>query len=382
MKWNKNKWVKQSIDNIAIEISDRVENPALSDYDKFVGLEEFDIGQLKIKKWISPINIISAMKLFQSGNVLLARRNTYLRRVSEVNFNGICSGDAIVLRQENEIVKGVLVLLLSTNKFWEYAIANAAGTMSKRIKWRDVSKYSFLLPPFSEQTQIVELFQMLENSIEQTEQQEKNLLNLKNQLLNELFGEKMQFGNFLVAKDFKKIKFEQIAFNISERVEPKETDLTTYVGLEHLETDNLKIEKTGTPDDVIGTKLKIYKGDIIFCKRRAYLRKVAVSHFDGIASAHSMILRTNEKYIDRCFLPFFLQSDAFMQRAIQISEGSLSPTIKWKTLAAQEFILPVKEKQRQLSELFELFDSTREQIKIQIKTLKQLKHKLLNDILG
>jgi type I restriction enzyme S subunit len=71
-----------------------------------------------------------------------------------------------------------------------------------------------------------------------------------------------------------------------------------------------------------------------------------------------------------------------MQRAIQISEGSLSPTIKWKTLAIQEFILPIKEKQKQLGELFELFDSTREQIKIQIKTLKQLKYKLLNDILG
>jgi len=149
-----------------------------------------------------------------------------------------------------------------------------------------------------------------------------------------------------------------------------------------LDADNLKIERTGTPDHVIGTKLKIYKGDIIFGKRRAYLRKVAVSHFDGIASAHSMILRANEKQIEKSFLPHFLQSDVFMQRAVQISEGSLSPTIKWKTLAAQEFILPKKEKQNQLTEVFDQIDKTRDELKIQKQTLKNLKQKLLNEILG
>ena len=71
-------------------------------------------------------------------------------------------------------------------------------------------------------------------------------------------------------KDFETIRFEEIAINISERVEPKKTELTVYVGLEHLDADNLKIERTGVPDDVIGTKLKIYKGDVIFGKRRAY----------------------------------------------------------------------------------------------------------------
>ena len=133
---------------------------------------------------------------------------------------------------------------------------------------------------------------------------------------------------------------------------------------------------------MIGTKLKIYKGDIIFGKRRAYLRKVAVSHFDGIASAHSMILRANEKNIEKEFLPYFMQSDAFMGRAVQISDGSLSPTIKWKTLAQQEFVVPKKEKQKELTILFKQFDSTIGQLKQQKATLKDLKQKLLSEILG
>jgi type I restriction enzyme S subunit len=356
-KLNKAIWSNADIEQIVDEVSDRVENPSQSEYQKFVGLEDFESGQFKIKKWGSTENLVSAMKLFKKGDLLFARRNAYLKRASEVDFDGVCSGDAIVLREKSKIEKGLLTFILNTDRFWEYAIANAAGTMSKRVKWRDLAKYKFLLPPPPEQKQIATLFQSIETAMEQVDGQEKNLHQLKHKLLKDLFSEKQEFGNHLKAKDFETVKFEKIAINISERVEPKKTELTTYVGLEHLDADNLKIERTGTPDDVIGTKLKIYKGDIIFGKRRAYLRKVAVSHFDGIASAHSMILRANEKNIEKDFLPFFMQSDTFMSRAVQISEGSLSPTIKNKTLAVQEFILPKKEKQKELISVFKQFDT-------------------------
>ncbi len=248
------------------------------------------------------------------------------------------------------------------------------------INRKILSRIEIPIPPLEEQKQIAALFQSIDSAIEQVEGQEKNLLILKNKLLGELCGETQRFGNLLNKNDFEKIRFEKIALNISERVEPQKTTLNTYVGLEHLEPDNLVIERTGKPDEVIGTKLKIYKGDIIFGKRRAYQRKIAVSHFDGIASAHSMILRANDKNIEKEFLPFFMQSDVFMNRAIQISEGSLSPTIKWKTLAAQEFSLPKKEKQKSLVEIFKQFDITRTQLKQQKTIFKNLKQKLLKEI--
>lgn len=258
----------------------------------------------------------------------------------------------------------------------------ARKTGQPSISQSSISNVVIPLPPLEEQKQIASLFQSIETAVEQVEGQERKLLQLKNKLLRDLFSDKQEFGNHLKAKDFETVRFDKIGINISERVEPKKTELTTYVGLEHLDADNLKIERTGTPDDVIGTKLKIYKGDIIFGKRRAYLRKVAVSHFDGIASAHSMILRANDKNIEKDFLPYFMQSDAFMNRAVQISEGSLSPTIKAKTLAQQEFILPIKEKQKELIALFQQFDITMQQLKQQKLTLKNLKQKLLNEILG
>lgn len=144
------------------------------------------------------------------------------------------------------------------------------------------------------------------------------------------------------------VKFGDIAKHISKRVEPSETDLEIYVGLEHLDPDNLNIKRHGVPSDVAGQKLLVKQGQIIFGKRRAYQRKVAVADWDCICSAHAMVLEANTDKIISEFLPFFMQSDLFMERAIAVSEGSLSPTIKWKVLSKQLFPMPSLAEQKRI----------------------------------
>lgn len=154
--------------------------------------------------------------------------------------------------------------------------------------------------------------------------------------------------------------FGEMASQISERVDdPQKAGVDIYVGLEHLDPGDLRIRRRGTPGDVEATKLRVRPGQIIFGKRRAYQRKVAVADFDGIASAHAMILQEKPSLIPG-FLPFFMQSDEFMDRAVTISEGGLSPTIKWKTLAAEKFLIPPPQQQRELVELMQGFEAAME----------------------
>ena len=149
-------------------------------------------------------------------------------------------------------------------------------------------------------------------------------------------------------------RFDQMATNVNVRIDnPSESGMEHYVGLEHLDADSLKIRRWGTPDDVEATKLMFKKGDIIFGRRRAYQRKLGVAEFDGICSAHAMVLRAKPDVVLPEFLPFFMQSDLFMNRAVEISVGSLSPTINWKTLAEQEFALPPINDQKGLVEVFQ-----------------------------
>jgi type I restriction enzyme S subunit len=147
-------------------------------------------------------------------------------------------------------------------------------------------------------------------------------------------------------------RFDQIATNVNARIDnPSESGMEHYVGLEHLDSDSLKIRRWGSPDDVEATKLMFKKGDIIFGRRRAYQRKLGVAEFDGICSAHAMVLRAKPKVVLPEFLPFFMQSDLFMDRAVEISVGSLSPTINWQTMSVQTFALPPLDEQARLIEL-------------------------------
>jgi len=150
---------------------------------------------------------------------------------------------------------------------------------------------------------------------------------------------------------WKMVKFGDIAENVAVRVNPADAKTDAYVGLEHLDPSTLHLRQWGHPSDVTGQKLAFKKGDVIFGRRRAYQRKLAVAEFDGICSAHAMVVRAKPKMILPEFLPFFLQSDMFMERAIEISVGSLSPTINWKTLRVQEFPLPPLDEQNRIAEI-------------------------------
>lgn len=156
-------------------------------------------------------------------------------------------------------------------------------------------------------------------------------------------------------------RFDQMATNVNVRIDnPSESGMEHYIGLEHLDSDSLKIRRWGTPDDVEATKLMFKKGDIIFGRRRAYQRKLGVAEFDGICSAHAMVLRAKPDVVLPEFLPFFMQSDLFMNRAVEISVGSLSPTINWKTMAVQEFALPPISRQGELIEALRAMEKTLE----------------------
>ena len=163
--------------------------------------------------------------------------------------------------------------------------------------------------------------------------------------------------------NWKTFRFDQIAKRISETVDPNTTDLEIYIGLEHIDAEDIHIKRQGVPADVKGGKLKCYPGDVIFGKRRAYQRKAAVVDFEGICSAHAFVFRANPKVIDPKLFPFFLHSDLFMHRAVDISVGGLSPTINWGQLKEQEFLLPPKDQQAQLSEFLWAMDEVIEREK-------------------
>lgn len=165
-----NGWKVTKLGEVAVDINNRTDNPKESGLKRFVGLEHFDSGNLIITRWASTEDVTSSMKLFKKGDVLFARRNAYLRRSSMSEFDGVCSGDAFVLRQiDGAMATNFLPLILNTELLWDYAISNSAGSMSKRVKWRDLAKFEFPLPPLDVQKRIAEILWAIEDVIRQYE---------------------------------------------------------------------------------------------------------------------------------------------------------------------------------------------------------------------
>jgi type I restriction enzyme S subunit len=187
--------------------------------------------------------------------------------------------------------------------------------------------------------------------------------------------------NHLMSRDWPTLRFDQFADNVVERVDPAEAEADIYVGLEHLDPESLKIRRWGTPDDVKGEKLRFREGDIIFGRRRFYQRKLAVAEFDGICSAHAMVLRAREGVMLQAFLPFFLQSETFYQRAMQISVGSLSPTINWRALARQEFAVPPLDEQQRMAEILWAAETAIARYESVLRGVQELKRSTLTHLL-
>ena len=381
---DKSNWNEIAIGFIADEINEKVLLPAKSGCERFIRPEDLEVGELFIKNFRSPEDIGSG-KLCYEGDIIFARRNVsifqFKRRSSVLTFDAVCSDELTVIRENEKIItKGFLNLILNTTKLWDYAISKSVGSVSKRIKWEDLAKFTFLLPPKKLQEKILSSFLTLEELISQVEQQEKNLKALQKTLSNGLASNQPSFGNLLNNKNCNATSFGQIADCIEQHDKHKK-DVSRFVGLENIGQENLKISTWGNIADGTTFTKRFTKGDVLFGKRRAYLKKVAIADFDGICSGDILVLRAKEKVMLSELLPFYASAEAFIQHAVSTSAGSLSPRTKWRDLSSFEVAIPNLKTQEKIVEVFQQLQITLDQIKAQKLTLKNLKKKLLNEIL-
>ena len=121
------------------------------------------------------------------------------------------------------------------------------------------------------------------------------------------------------------------------------------VGLEHLTPSNVTLSSWS--EDIENTFTKEFsKGDVLFGRRRAYLKKAAVAPFDGICSGDITVIRAIEDKVDPDLLPFIIQNDFLFDFAVGKSAGSLSPRVKWIHLKEFAIELPLMPEQSKLAE--------------------------------
>lgn len=136
----------------------------------------------------------------------------------------------------------------------------------------------------------------------------------------------------------RKVKLGDVAIEHKETLKGSKQGLPV-VGLEHLIPSKIRLQAWDMNVDNTFTKV-FRKGNVLFGRRRAYLKKAVYAEFDGICSGDITVIEALPDKILPELLPFIIQNDLLFDYAVSKSAGSLSPRVKWEHLKNFEFELP------------------------------------------
>jgi restriction endonuclease S subunit len=150
---------------------------------------------------------------------------------------------------------------------------------------------------------------------------------------------------------WKRVRFGDVVENCAETCDPQEAGLKRFIAMEHLEPGSLHIRSWGNVADGTTFTRRCRPGQVLFGKRRASQRKVAVAEFETVVSGDIYVLKPKNELLLPDLLPFLCLSERFFQHAVGTSAGSLSPRTNWSSLASFEFDLPPLDQQRRIAEI-------------------------------
>ncbi len=184
-------WTYAKLGDVAIERTERENDPGSSAYDRFVGSNHIGRFELTLTNWGSTDQVSSAMKVFHPGDYLFVRRSLYAsdfrERAARAWFSGLCSGDILPLRERpGKIADGYLMAVLNQPSLWSFVVKHATGSITRRIKWKQLREYEFALPPVAEQQKVVELLQAASGLVKSLSNTQGALREARRAVLKEL----------------------------------------------------------------------------------------------------------------------------------------------------------------------------------------------------
>tara|TARA_R110001592_G_scaffold237306_11_gene496383 strand:+ start:48543 stop:49772 length:1230 start_codon:yes stop_codon:yes gene_type:complete len=398
LKIDKSNWELTKVGDLAKDISKRVDNPSESGYERFVGLNHFVSGDIKIKNWGPTKSLTSSTKAFEAGDILFARRNAYLRRASLVDFDGCCSGDAFVLRENHEkIVPGFLAFFMNSNSLWDYANSNAAGTMSKRVKWRDLAEYEILLPPKDQQVQLSKLLWAMDEVIEK----EKEVLEKLNQSYSTSINQFMIHGNYGIGGEIIKTKCGLLDKRIStiklkDCLIEKPTYGANASSKEYLDGDlryiritdiddegNLILEDRVTIDSLDFDQYLLSHNDFLFARTGNTVGKTLLYNSEmekSVFAGYLIRFRLNSEILNPNFLFYYTKSlkyESFKRMMIKVGAQPNINSEEYQSMVLPCFKIEI---QNELCEKLDFIKSNIDECKDKIAASKSLQKSIINQV--
>jgi len=345
-------WKKVKLGDVAYEYSERINDPSTSIHDKFVGSSNIGRWDFRITSFESTDSVTSAMKLFRENDYLLVRRSLYAsdfrERAPRAQFSGVCSGDILTIRENPEcIADGFLVGILNSPRLWKYVVANASGSITRRIKWRDLANYEFLLPPKDQQAELAELLWAMDEVIER-----ERLVESRTQILLEANRRNLNRG------ELTEYTGGQLTSLITKGASPKWQGFdycdegTLFVTSENIREDSIDISNKKYLPLSFNQKQKrsqLEKGDILINIVGASIGRLAIFN-EEIEHANInqavCLFRVNSKALAEYLVQYILE-ESNKNRLLNNQSATARPNLSLKNLKDYKFYLPTIQIQKQ-----------------------------------
>lgn len=368
------------------------------------------IGQIKSYAFEAYEKVKQGYTAFKNGDVLFAKITPCMENgncviVEGLKYNlGFGSTELVVFRSR-KILNKYLHQFLRNESFLKKAeqfMIGAAG--QKRISTNYLRIHPVTIPSYSEQVAITDLLDKktaaIDKKIALLETKIKYYSELSKAIINEAVCRGLnknvplkESGTEWIGKipehwEVKRVK-DVVTINANVLSENTVKDYSfKYIDIANVNsagsTENVEIiDFENAPSRA---RRIVKKGDVIISTVRTYLKAIAVFNFDvkDVIVSTGFAVLTAKKKLDAHFLGYFVRSDFFIERVIQLSSGVSYPAISATVLSSLPILLPPENEQKEIADYLDNKSKTIESIitniTTQIENLKELRKTLINDV--
>ena len=224
------------------------------------------------------------------------------------------------------------------------------------------------LPPLPEQRAIAHVLRTVQRAKEATEGVIAALKELKKSLMQHLFTygpvpvterervplQETEIGP--IPAHWRVVRLGEVATLFTRGIDPANAGAKRYIGLEHIEPGNIRLQHWGKADDVRSLKTAFQQGDVLYGKLRPYLDKAVLAEWDGICSTDILVIKTQSSLLPE-FLAYLVHTSQFIDYAISTTTGVNHPRTSWKALQKFSIPLPPLSEQREIARMLQAVDA-------------------------
>ena len=385
---NKADWTRVAFGDVVRLSKLRAKDPEAEGYERVVGLEHIEPGDLRIRRWADIADGTTFTSVFKPGQVLFGKRRAYQRKVAVADFEGVCSGDIYVLEPSSDaLMPELLPFICQTDAFFDHAVGTSAGSLSPRTNWKSLADFAFLLPPIQEQARLVETLLAAVNaqtelyrSLDTLTAMNASLLDsrLRGSLLgtakrNERVG--AYFEDWPVLPIGKLLPKNQYGLS----VEAESTGQYPMLRMMNME-DGRVVENDLKYIDLSDEEFEKYRlldGDILFNRTNSYelVGRTGVYHLgaEHVFASYLVRLRTDREKLDPEYLCAFLNAPIGRRQVMSFATRGVSQTnVNASNLTRILLPLPPISFQRETVELIRESHTASSKLRHRIKSLGQI----------